>query len=164
MISLQRLKEVVEYNPETGVFTWRVQLAPRGKAGTKAGCNDPSSGYVLLRIDGKLYRAHVLAWFYSHGTWPVSLIDHKNCKRDDNRLSNLRPASHSQNFQNGRRRRDNTSGMKGVSWDRSRNLWKAQICVYGKRICLGRFPKKEQAGAAYLAAADRFFGEFARAA
>lgn len=164
MLTVERLRQVLHYDPVTGNLTWLVSTSNRAPVGSVAGCRDPRSGYVLLRIDGTLYFAHRLAWFYMTGVWPADLLDHRNLIRSDNRWENLREATYSQNFQNSGRRKDNTSGIKGVSWDAQRGLWRAQICVEGKRMVLGRFASKDSAAAAYSNAANQYFGEFARVA
>jgi hypothetical protein len=128
--------------------------------GDSAGITCPD-GRRYVGIDGKRYAAHRLAWFYMTGKWPAE-IDHRNCDPLDNRFENLREATRSQNNANMRMRADNSSGKKGVSWDRERNSWKAQISVNGVHKLIGRFPSIEAAAAAYGEAAYKHFGEFAR--
>jgi len=107
------------------------------------------------------YAAHRLAWFYETGEWPSDEIDHKNRGRDDNWFENLREATRSQNVANTALRSTNTSGFKGVSFDRSRGRFLSKIKVNYRTINLGRFDAPEEAHAAYLAAAQKHFGEFA---
>lgn len=157
------LRSLMAYNPETGVFTRLV--ATRGKGGRKpigarAGFLNARDGRFYIDIHGKRYAAHRLAWLYMTGTWP-SEVDHKNRIPSDNRWSNLRVATRSQNNANVGLKSHNTSGVKGVCWDRSRGLWLAQISVDTKRMHLGRFSSKEEAAAAYARAAIQHFGEFA---
>lgn len=109
MINQKRLKEVLDYDPATGVFTWRVELNARGKVGDPAGCN--SWGYRVIRIDGRLYGAHRLVWLYVHGRWPDAMIDHVNGDRSDNRIENLREANSVQNAHNAKR--PNLMAIKG---------------------------------------------------
>jgi hypothetical protein len=163
-ITHARLLEVIHYDPNSGVFTWKARLSQRTKIGDEAGCVCGRHGYRLIRIDNVLYRANILAWLYMTGEWPPHLIDHKNLRRADDRWENLRAATYSQNFQNGGTRKDNTSGHKGVTWDARRGLWMAQICVLGKRMNLGRHSSVEGAAHAYRMAAVKHFGEFARVA
>jgi HNH endonuclease len=148
--SLDRLRELFSYDPETGLFT-RITKPPRSKfrAGTVAGWKH-SSGYVYMRVDGRVYLAHRLAWFWVYGTWPGE-IDHINRNRPDNRIINLRPATPSLNRLNcgptGR------SGVTGVSNAGYRfRPWCARIEVDGKNVVLGYFAEKEQAVAARNAA------------
>jgi hypothetical protein len=154
-----RLKEVLRYDPETGVFVW---LAKRGcrAAGNKAGSLDPI-GYLYIRVDGEIYGAHRLAWLYAHGVLPARM-DHCNLVRSDNRLANLRPCTHAQNIRNARKHRDNRSGHKGVTLERKTGKWLARICVDYRILHLGTFVTAEEAAAAYDAAALRHHGEFAR--
>lgn len=163
-LTAERLREVLSYNPETGAFTNRVTRSPRAIKGSVAGCTRKSDGYIKISIDRKDYRAHILAYLYMTGEWPVDQIDHVNRDRVDNRWENLRDATNSQNQANAGIRRDNTSGAKGVYWDRAREKWAVQINVKGTHIYLGRFTDVEDAAAAYAVAADRYFGEYARAA
>jgi hypothetical protein len=157
-LTVARLRGLLHYDPETGVFTWRVRVGNR-VPGDVAGIARPR-GYYEVTVGGRVYRAHRLAWFYVHGEWPADQIDHVNGDPSDNRLANLRPAARSQNNAN-RKRCPNASGYKGVSRDRTR--WKAQICVDGQRFNLGYFGCPVEAHAAYVRAAEERFGEFARA-
>src|SRR5690606_34614864 len=96
MLTQQRLKELLYYDPETGIFTRLVgRSGPRARAGDVAG-SDNGKGYIRIYVDGRPYKAHRLAWFYMHGEWPEE-IDHRNGERADNRLSNLRPVTRQQN-------------------------------------------------------------------
>jgi hypothetical protein len=92
-LSLERLREVLDYDPETGWLIWRVRLSPRGGPGERAGC--VKGGYRRIAIDGRSYTASHLAWFHFHGEPPEDLVDHENLDKDDNRIKNLRDATHS---------------------------------------------------------------------
>jgi hypothetical protein len=162
MLTQAQLREVLDYDPETGVFT-RLVRGGRCLVGEVAGYARPD-GYRIIQVKGRNYRASRLAWLWMTGEWPAVYVDHINCVRDDNRWSNLRPASETQNMGNARKRADNTSGLKGVCWDAERGKWKAQIGVGGRSKGIGRFDTLEEAHAAYIAAAEKRFGEFARAA
>lgn len=152
-LSAERLRELLHYDHETGVFTRRVTVAHNAKAGDVAGCLH-SDGCIVIRIDRRLYKAHGLAWLYMTGEVAAGDIDHKYGIRNDNRWSELRPVSHGQNMQNQRRARvDNQVGMLGVSPSRGR--WKAQIKVDGKNKFIGRFDTPEAAHTAYLEAKVR---------
>jgi hypothetical protein len=152
------LLAALHYDPMTGVFTWKVR-AGRARAGDVAGYLD-YLGYRTIRLRGGLHAAHRLAWFYVHGEWPPSGIDHKNGQPDDNRIENLRPATQSLNNANAKRRRDNTSGFKGVSRHQD-GKWLAQIQAAGRNRYIGLFASPEDAHAAYMSAAKEVFGEFA---
>jgi len=101
-----------------------------------------------MRISGRMYRAHRLAWLYVHGKWPENEIDHINGVRSDNRISNLRDATTAENRQNHAIRRDNTSTVPGVDWHKSVQKWRVRIRVPGKRITVGFFKNLEDAAAA----------------
>lgn len=168
-LTREHIRELLSYDPETGQFTW---LRRPGSdrctntwntrfVGTVAGSiND--QGYRVICIDRSDYRAHRLAWLYVSGEWPPAEIDHINGDRADNRIANLRQASRAENMRNCRKRRDNTSGRKGVSWDNRDRKWYAKIKVNSKDTYLGVFDCPDEAAAAYEAAAERLHGQFAR--
>ncbi len=160
-ITVERLQELLDYDPATGYFIWCVSRGSRAKAGQRAGHKN-ENGYVSVRLDGVLYQAHRLAWFYHYGVWPSADLDHKNRDRADNRISNLRPASRSENMRNSCGHKDSMTGLKGVTFVKATGWWVAQIKKSGKNIYLGRFTSSEEAHAAYAVAARRLFGEFAR--
>ena len=159
-ITADRLREVLNYNQETGVFTWAVSHGWRSKVGSVAG-GPHSRGYKDVRVDMKRYLQHRLAWLYIHGRWPANEIDHINGNRDDNRLCNLREATRSQNSRNSRKHNHNTHGFKGVGIH-DPGYWTANIRVNGKSKYLGRFKDPKIAHGAYARAAKKYFGEFAR--
>lgn len=163
MLDQSRLKDLLKYDPESGVFTW---IKPGVGRKARAGCS--SSTYTLIFVDGKVYRAHRLAWLYMTGKWPKAMIDHIDLNKHNNAFSNLREADGSQNKANMPMPRTNTSGFKGVSWSKCGATygkpWQAQISKDRKRMGLGCFATKEEAHAAYVVAAEKIFGEFARVA
>ncbi len=165
-LTLERLNEVLEYHPNNPAraprFTRRVLTSNRVKIGDIAG--RIGDGYRLISIDGQQHYEHHLVWFIETGAWPTKELDHKNTVPGDNRFENLREATRSQNEANKPLRCDNTSGLKGVSWDRRRKLWRASIRVNGRHIFLGYFDCKAAAHFIYVIAADKHFGKFARAA
>jgi hypothetical protein len=158
MVTQERLKELLHYNPDTGVFTRRVSVARGGKAGDTVGTVQ-KKGYVVIKIDGKVYYAHRLAWLYMTGEWPANEIDHKNLDKSFNAWGNLREATSSQNAAN--RLGWSATGFKGVA--KSGSGYRAEIQVNGKRRNLGSFRTPEEAHAAYVEAANNNFGKFARA-
>lgn len=158
-----RLKEVLHYEPETGVWTWLKTSASAAPKGSRAGCISVW-GYRTIKIDGKQYRSNRLVCFYMTGEWPERHIDHENLDKADDRWLNLRDASAKQNAANSKRKRTNKSGYKGVAWHERARKWHAYIQVNGKSRNLGGFDSPEDAHAAYHAAAVSAFGEFARSA
>jgi len=157
-LTLERLRELLEYNQETGGFTWRVRRGP-ARAGSKAG-SVGRAGYLSIETGGRVYQAHRLAWFYVYGEWPLGDLDHKDMVKTNNRIDNLRLATPSQNKANSRLHRNNTSGLKGAHYRRRRRggRWQAKI----QQVSLGHFDTAEEAHAAYVKAAQERFGEFAR--
>lgn len=149
MLTAERLRELLSYDPFTGLFTWRVS---RGGmcAGMIAGTHD-KDGYTQISIDSRLYKASRLAWFYIKGEWPGFEVDHRNTTRSDNSWDNLRQATNAQNKQNIRKAHaDSKSGFLGVCANRGR--WQAEIQVNGKKKHIGYFDTPELAHAAYLEA------------
>ena len=162
-LTQQRLREVLRYDPLTGVFCWRVTRSPNARAGSIAGCIN-AQGYVKISIDRRIHSAHRLAWLYTHGVWPAGDIDHKDAVRSNNSIANLRPATDSENGANARRPSDNTSGFKGVCWNGQHKRWVARIKAHGRRVHIGYFDNPAIAHKAYVAKAVELFGDFARAA
>jgi HNH endonuclease/AP2 domain len=150
-----RLRELLHYDEDTGEFRWWKRV------GNEA-CLGGVAGYVRICILGRTYRAHQLAWLYVKGRWGRPLIDHRDGDSTNNRWSNLRRATLSQNSANSRRPRNNTSGYKGVMLCRESGRWLARISKDGRKIYLGMFATPEAAHDAYVAAARKLFGEFAR--
>ena len=151
MLTQERLKELLHYCPDTGVFTWRIN---RGHvpAGRVAG-SISDQGYRNVDIEKKKYKAHRLAWLYMYGVMPDGHLDHINRDKLDNRIANLREVTNSQNEQNKVSRRDNTSGYRGVVWHKPTKKWRAEIKIAQKKIHLGLFVNPEDAARAYAAAA-----------
>jgi len=152
---------VLRYESETGLFYWR-EPRKRILAGQKAG-RLQTSGYIGIKFGKRLYLAHRLAWFYMTGEWPLTEVDHKNNIRTDNRWKNLRKATRSQNAGNRLLSDKNTPGVKGVTWDRARNKWRAFIKADGKSCTIGRYDSFDDACEARELAAERYFGEYAKA-
>jgi hypothetical protein len=159
-ISCERVKELVRYDPKTGVFIFRQNRSNR-LAGSMAG-GKTKLGYILVRLDNCQIYAHRLAWFYVYGEWPPEQVDHINGVRDDNSLGNLRLASQSQNTCNGVLRRTNTSGYRGVSWVKEKKKWVAGLTKNGKQYKLGYFDDPKEAHMAYLDAARKLHGQFSK--
>jgi hypothetical protein len=146
-LTQERLKSLLSYNPETGEFTWLVSRGSR-QAGEIAGClkRDRSEKvYIRIKIDGKNYLAHRLAWLYTHGEWPENDIDHIDQDSLNNRLSNLRDVTNAENGKNQKIAKNNSSGVMGVCFRNDMQKWHARIEVNGKRIHLGLFDLKDDA-------------------
>lgn len=154
-VTAERLRELLDYNPATGIFKWRLTCATRRK-GLVAGSRH-RGWYWVIRVDKRGYLAHRLAWLYVNGRWPVDQIDHVNGIRFDNRIVNLREATSSQNRQN---RKPKVAGLRGIQ--KSYKKWRARINVNGKCLWLGSFSTQEAAASAYREAAIKHFGKFAR--
>lgn len=168
-LDIASLHRQLDYDPATGIFRWKVvRRGSRNRPGGEAGTvRDPNTlnPYLVIWVDGVLYRAHRLAWFYVHGVWPTEGLDHVDGDGLNNRMANLRECNQQQN--NGNHKRlcgHNTSGLRGVTWKKDRQKWKAYIVKNGRQHHLGYFDDKEAARAAFAAAAIEHFGEFARVA
>ena len=160
MITQSELKEVLEYNPDTGVFIWLKSNGPRAKVGNVAGWNI-NEEYIQISIYGKKYRAHRLAFLYMTGEWPKELVDHINQVKDDNRYINLREATVSQNNINSKKQKNNKSGYRGVYWDNKNQIWRVQIKYKSKHKYLGRYTDIKEAAEVYKKAALELYGKFA---
>lgn len=150
----ERLRELLHYDPATGVFTWLVAHGRHGRfpAGAIAGYKN-DKGYLYIWLDGRFYRLHRLAWLYVHGQWPEDQIDHRDTIREHNRIDNLRPATNAQNAQNQHAApRNNTTGCTGVSFYKPSGKWLSRIMSNGKAIHLGYHDTMAAAVAARLAA------------
>ena len=149
------------YDRATGILYWRVNRGARARAGDEAGTLR-ADGYRIVKIGYKLYYAHRIIWCMEMGHWPEHEIDHINGVKDDNRWSNLREATRSQNGRNSKTPKTNTSGYKGVSWYKQKGKYRAKIKHNGKPIHLGYFDTAEAASRAYQRAARKYHGEFRR--
>ena len=150
------LKSILRYEPETGLFWWlqkRNGVSLSLPAGTKQ-----ARGYIVIKIDGKTYRANRLAWFYMTGEWPVYEVDHKNKIFDDNRWENLRDLTRSENMANSPVQVRSKTGVKGVTIHTTSGKYVANIRVNYKLIYLGIFTTMEEAALAYERASIQHFG------
>jgi hypothetical protein len=145
------LYEALDYDCDTGDFTWKIAPSRKIRVGQKAGCKD-GHGYLLIGLYGEQYLAHRLAWFYTYGAWPDNKVDHKDGDGLNNRISNLRDATDKVNSENRRKRTKRTSQYLGVSFDKVRGKWTAHIQTNYKQQNLGRFDTEKQAYTAYLSA------------
>jgi hypothetical protein len=159
MLTYDHLRHALDYNADTGQFVWRNPSSDKMKPGQSAGTIER---YLQIRLGGKRYLAHRLAWLYMTGAWPDRQIDHINGDKLDNRWANLRLATPTQNNANAVARKRNSSGFKGVTWHSRNRKWQAQIAANGRHFYLGQFETAEAAAEAYQQAAARLHGEFAR--
>lgn len=153
-ITAEQLREILDYNMETGIFIWKISPSKAVKAGDVAG-NIDKRGYSTLGIRGEIYRTHRLAWLYVTGSWPTGMIDHINGIKADNRLVNLRDVGAGGNSENVRKpNKRNKSGFMGVIW--YQNKWRASITVNRKTIRIGDYTTPDEAHQAYLNAKRMF--------
>jgi hypothetical protein len=148
----------IGYNPDTGKFIW-LQSGMCRRKGDDAGYRTPR-GYEYVQFGGKRTPAHHLAWRIMTGKWPDAEIDHINRVKNDNRWCNLRAATRFENARNVSKTMRNTSGFKGVSWHKRGRYWAANIMKDRERIYLGSFRTREEAAAAYAAAAKELHADF----
>lgn len=153
------------YDAESGLLTRKVSSRGRNaKAGNVVGCVN-SRGYLLVWVMSKSFRVHRIIWLMSTGEMPKDQIDHINGNPLDNRLVNLREATHAENQKNRGKQHNNKIGYKGVSSKgSSKNPYLAKITLNGKQIYIGYFPTPELAHQAYCVKTKELNGEFGRAA
>ena len=155
---LERLQELLAYDPETGLFRWisRSSQFSHIKIGDVAG-GPNGDGYIHIRVDGKKIKAHRLAWLFMTGSWPDDQIDHIDRDKSNNRWSNLRAATSSENACN-RRCRQNATGFRGVT--KNNRGYAARLSANGERVYLGTYPTAEEAASVVAAAASDLHGVF----
>lgn len=158
-IDQETVGRLLIYDSETGLFTRRIQSG-RARAGDPAGFMHPS-GYVMICLQSYDYMAHNLAWLITYGEFVFRQIDHRDNVKHHNWIGNLRKSSQQENCANRVMRKDNTSGIKGVSFDKASGLWVAKMGS-GPGSNLGRYPTKEEAAAVRQSAFEQRYGEFAR--
>lgn len=160
-------KKVLDYDPVTGVFTWKVNIYT-GKndsrvqvsKGDVAGCVVKPLGYIRIGYRRKYIEAQRLAWLFTYGPIESGVIDHKDSNPTNNKISNLRLATSSQNAYNAKLAKNNTSGVKGVTWNSKQGTWSARVSVEGVRYVLGSFKDKNEAEQAVKAFREQHHGEY----
>lgn len=157
MLTQERLKELLTYNPETGLFYWNLSVGGSA-SGSQAG-TITLTGYVQIRIDNKSYKAHRLAWLYENGKLP-KVIDHANGIKTDNRISNLRKASYLKNNWNRSIQKNSTTGVKGVTFNKKDKKYHASVSKNYKRFFVGVFDSLCEAEREVKAFRQKLHGEF----
>ena len=176
-LTAEYVRSILDYNPETGEFRWKSRtpemFAP-GNTSAEANCRawnnknawkliyHSSGGYNIICIGKKYYKAHRLAWLYMTGEWPEDEIDHRDTDRGNNRWENLREATSSENKCNRRKKSDNTSGVKGVSFHRQSGKWRVRVQKDGLIKVAVLVSSREEAAVIYECMSMRIHGEFAR--
>jgi hypothetical protein len=150
---VELLKELFDYDPLTGLLRWKKKLSPRSMPGAVAG-TERKTGYIIISLNGQKYYAHRICWaiYYNEQLDPGVEIDHKYGNRNDNRISELRKSTRSEQAYNTKLLNNNRSGHRGVFWNKYDERWAAKITVQGKQIRLGGFKTKEEAIEARLKA------------
>jgi hypothetical protein len=163
-LTADKVRQILDYDPETGFFQWKTANATNVKIGDRAGNKRKSKGKFrwVICILGTQYMANRIAWLYQTGKWPENQVDHIDNDQMNNKWKNLREATTAQNCQNQGIRKSNTSGFKGVSRIKKTGRWLAQISVGGKSKCIGTFATPEEAHKAYCDFAEKLHGEFAK--
>lgn len=157
-IPLEELRKILDYDKDTGVFT-RKQSSHRNYVGKRAGTLH-HTGYRFIRLSGKVYAEHRLAWLYVHGEILGDVIDHIDGNKSNNKISNLRCATRSDNNCNALRRKDNSSGIKGINWHKVTNKWMCRVQHDGDRVILGYFNSIEEANEVLIEYRETVHGEF----
>ena len=150
-MEVERLKELLNYDPETGIFLWKVAAGRRVKAGDVAGTVN-GKGYIHITIGCKIYQAHRLAWLDYYGYFPEHGLDHEDRDKSNNRIDNLREASNQCNIRNTGNRKNNTSGVKGIYFNKAAQKWSAKINLDSGGYHLGYSTDFTEAVATRLAA------------
>ncbi len=150
-LTQERVKELLNYDPTTGIFTWKVNVSSTGRIGNVAG-SPHRAGYLLIRIDRRLYLAHRLAALYMEGKFPPALIDHLDMNKSNNSWANLRHATKSENSQNKIKAQSNNfkTGLLGVYWSELQQKWGAKVNFNRRQHHAGFHSTPELAHEAYV--------------
>lgn len=158
LITYEELTTLFSYDESDSAkpLVRKTTTSPNAKQGMRAGGFDKSNGYYNVYINKNKYKLHRLVWLYKTGSWPKDQIDHINRNRSDNRFSNLRDVTNAGNKKNTTRRKDNTTGVTGVTYFKDCKMWRARINVDNKRVSLGLFQDKESAAIARAEAEKKY--------
>ena len=154
-LTQERLKEIVHYDPETGVFT-RISSPYKSRVGREIGTVD-TRGYVVMSLNGKVQLAHRMAWLYVYGHLPPHHLDHVNGDTTDNRIANLREATAKQNIENQKLHKNNRTGFRGVIQSKSSGRFHGHVKHHRQQIFVGSFATAEEASAAVKAKRDELY-------
>lgn len=161
LLSHDELIKILDYNQETGIFIWKhEQKNGQIKANSIAGSIHKKTGYIRIGINNMKYLAHRLAWFYVTGNWPIMTVDHIDTIKHHNWFINLREATMSEQGCNIKLRSDNTSGTKGVVWNKRVQKWIVRICINNECINLGYFIDLDEAIETINKARENYHKEF----
>lgn len=161
MLTYQQAANALAYDPFTGLLTWRSPTNKRLVPGSVAGSKG-TNGYIRIKMIGKTYLAHRVAWLIHYGTWPTGQIDHKDGCRQNNAITNLRDSTPSQNQHNQALRMTNKSGVKGVSWNPELQKWHVQVTLNRKVHNGGHYECLAEATDVATTLRNKLHGEFAR--
>jgi hypothetical protein len=159
-VSAEEVQRLFHYDEATGALSWKVCLSTRAKAGRICSYSD-KRGYIYVKIHKRHYMVHRVIWAVYHGAWPTNDIDHINGNPSDNRISNLRPATRSQNLCNKKLSSRNTSGIKGVNWHKKARKWRGRVILNKRYYNAGYFDDPAEAGRAVQSLREKIHGEFA---
>jgi len=159
LLSYELASSLLNYDPDTGIISWKAVSGARTKIGMPAGSKQPN-GYLRISVNKNRFLAHRLAWLLYYKEWPLDIIDHIDGNKSNNKIENLRVGTILKNNYNTGITVTNTSGYKGVSWNSANNKYIANINVKGKKVYLGMFSTSEEASEAYNKAAKELHGEF----
>ena len=162
LLTQESVRELFDYHPDIGILTHKTTRHNRVRVGDVLGYIHQGHGHVVCEINGRAYQLHRVIWLWEYGEWPDRQVDHENEIKTDNRICNLRQATNGENQRNvGKLQRNNTSGVKGVQWNKRQKKWLAIITVDAKVLVVARCDDLHKAAAARRAAELKYFGEFA---
>lgn len=161
-LTLKEAQRLFRLDEETGKLYWRVSVGQRARPGVEAGVSNGKDGYLRIQVHGKKYLSHRLVWLLTRGYLPTQQVDHRDGCPTNNRPGNLRLVTQSQNMCNGRIPAHNSSGVKGVSWNKDCGKWVGYVAKDKRQLYLGLFTTLEEAEKAVHTARQRLHGEFAR--